>query len=92
MKTYVCDVSVYDFFLKLKWQRRVQLKINMKREKLNITKTDEKKKMIQSKITLMKMLKKISIVEINDRFDAKKALQIIINETNEKKKELNEKR
>lgn len=43
-----------------------------------------KKKIMQSKIIFMKILKKMSIVKINDKFNAKKALQIIINETEKK--------
>ena len=42
MKTYVCNVNVYDLFLKLKWQRCVQLKINIKPEKLSIIETAKK--------------------------------------------------
>jgi hypothetical protein len=46
MKVYVCSIIVYNLLLELRWQKRVQMKINMRKETLSIIDTNEKERMI----------------------------------------------
>jgi hypothetical protein len=66
------------------------MKIDMRKEILNITNTDEKKRMIQSKLTSIKMLRQMSIMKLKNDFNEEEILQAIIEEM--KKKKLKEKR
>jgi hypothetical protein len=63
----------------------MQMKIDMKKKILSITRTNERKRMLQSKLTLVEMLKQIFIMKIEKEFDEKKILQVIIDEKVEKK-------
>jgi hypothetical protein len=56
------------------------MKIDMRKEILSVIESDEKKRMIQFKLTSIKVLKQMSIVKIEEEFDEKEALQIIIDE------------
>jgi hypothetical protein len=67
------------------------MKIDMRKKTLSIIDIDERKRMIQSKLTSMKVLRQVLIMKLKNDFDEKKVLQIIINEEEEKKK-LKEKR
>jgi hypothetical protein len=60
------------------------MKIDMRKRILSITRTDERKRMLQSKLTLIEMLKQILIMKIEKEFDEKKTLQVIIDEKVEK--------
>ncbi len=46
MKIYVYSIIVYDLLLELRWQKRVQMKIDMRKETLSIIDIDERKRMI----------------------------------------------
>jgi hypothetical protein len=61
------------------------MKIDMRKKTLSITEIDERKRMIQSKMTSVNVLKQIFIMKIENEFDEEEALQTIINK-NEKKK------
>lgn len=80
MKAYVCPVTVYDLLLGLRWQKRVQMKIDMGKGTLSITGTDGRERMIQSKLAPIDVLKQVPIVEIEEGFDEEEALQAIIDE------------
>jgi hypothetical protein len=60
------------------------MKIDMRRKTLSITKIDERKRMIQSKMTSMNVLRQILIMKIENEFDEEEALQTIINESEKK--------
>jgi hypothetical protein len=62
------------------------MKIDIKKETLSIIDIDERERMIQSKLTSMKMLKQVFIMKLKNDFDEKKVLQTIINEEKEKKR------
>ncbi len=85
MKTYVCSITVYDLLLSLRWQKRVQMKINMRRETLSIIETNERKRMLQFKLTSIDVLKQMLIIKIEKEFDEEKILQAIFDEDVEKK-------
>jgi hypothetical protein len=89
MKTYVCSVTIYDLLLELRWQKRVQMKIDMSKRIMSIVEIDEKKRMIHTQLTSKKILIQMSIVEIKDEedFDEEKALQVIIEKEEEKLKD-----
>jgi hypothetical protein len=58
------------------------MKIDMKKETMNIIKIDEKKRMIHIQLASKKVLAQILMIEIKKEknFDEKKVLQAIINE------------
>ncbi len=85
MKTYVCSIIVYDLLLSLKWQKRVQMKIDMRKRILSIIETNERKRMLHFKLTSIDVLKQMFIVKIEKEFDEEETLQTIINEDVEKK-------
>ncbi len=91
MKIYVCLIIVYDLLLGLRWQKRVQMKIDMSKKIMSITEINEKKRMIQTQLIFKEVLTQMSIMKIKNakNFDEKKTLQAIIDE---EKKELKNRR
>ncbi len=88
MKAYVCSIIVYDLLLELRWQKRIQMKIDMRQSIMSIKETNEKKRMIRTQLISKEVLTQVLIVKIKEEkeFDEKEALQTIINEEmNEKK-------
>ncbi len=92
MKVYVCSMIVYDLLLELRWQKRVQMKIDMRQDIMSIKRTNEKRRMIRTQLTSKEILTQVFIVKIEkkEEFDEKKTLQAIINE--DMKDELKERR
>ncbi len=86
MKIYVCSIIVYHLLLELRWQKRVQMKIDMRKKILSIRDTDKRKRKIESKLTSIKVFKQMSIMKLKNDFDEEKVLQAIINEEIKKKK------
>lgn len=60
MKVYVCPVTVYDLLLGLRWQKRVQMKIDMGKETMSITGTDGKERMVQTNLAPGEVLTRVS--------------------------------
>jgi hypothetical protein len=61
------------------------MKINMRRETLSIIETNERKRMLQFKLTSIDVLKQMLIIKIEKEFDEEKILQAIFDEDVEKK-------